>query len=86
MLLVSTAVMVAAPSPVITVTSVLLPVKASPSWAAAADKVIAAAKAGTFGTNTTIASPTDYAVCNYSIGWQNLIYSASTVNIDVYPF
>jgi hypothetical protein len=62
----------------IIVTPVLLPVKASPSWVSAADKLITCARADSIVTNTSVTNPTDYAVCSYRVNWLNLVYSTGT--------
>ncbi len=63
---------------VIKVTPVLLAAQPSSSWTAGADKVIADALEDLPLTNTAVVAPTDYATCDYRIGWQNLVYSTST--------
>ncbi|MBU6427229.1 hypothetical protein KGQ27_03280 [Patescibacteria group bacterium] len=74
--------LIGAGSPVIVVTPVLLAAQPSASWAAGADMVIADALAGGLKSNTAVTNPSDYAVCNHHIGWQNLVYSTGAYMWD----
>lgn len=58
----------------IRVTPVLIPAPPSASWTSAADKIIADCLAERL-TNTIRSGPADYVLCNYRIGWSNLVYS-----------
>ena len=63
---------------VVAVTPLLMVNIDSPNWPAAANEAIADAQAGTLTTNTVVNVPTNYAVCDYRIVWQNLIESTTT--------
>ncbi len=56
---------------------VFLPLQNSPSWEAAANKVIADAIAGNPMPSGSVNNPTNYAKCNYRIDWFNLMYSTN---------
>lgn len=60
----------------IIITPILLPAQNSPTWQTLADKVIADALAGKITTNT-MATPTNYALGNYSLSWSNLVYATN---------
>jgi hypothetical protein len=64
-------------NPTIRLTSVLLPVKSSPSWIPATDALIADIKNGTLKTNTAATNPTQYVVCGYRVNWYNFGYSTT---------